>query len=333
MRIQKTKTVTEPFQVGEYYAASAYHDIAYLPPIMIAASVCMALFFENFFLAVYFMLMALLCYMIPRLSYDRFLKYANLSEPENMPFDFKKAGFMVGGMLLVSVVFLLNMRGEVNWDFCILGLVWLGIWFLWSLLYYTQTWLRLGEWYARRDFDVCATVHDDASPQEVAGEHRLAAAGPQELSRQLYGHDRKRRYVARLKRYKCSTVLSRTAIMVNTLVFYFIGIEPSFHFVDISFTEGLLLMVFLTIVQVTWWCFRRYDERLKDAIYIMGGASRMLIDFEWLAALCVTPGVLLAYSLLSPGGMLPWQSAMYSAMVGAQITLFFLCLYPGRAPD
>ena len=137
-----------------------------------------------------------------------------------------------------------------------------------------------------------------------------------------------------LKRYKCSTVLSRTAIIFNTLVFSFIGIEPIYYSGDINFTEGLLLMVFLTIVQVTWWCFRRYDERLKDVIYIMGGASRMLIDFEWLAALCVIPGVLLAYSLLSPGGMLPWQSAMYSAMVGAQITLFFPLPVPGAVrPD
>ena len=44
------KTVTEPIQVGEYYVASIYHDSAYLPPIMIAAGVCMAFVLRELFL-------------------------------------------------------------------------------------------------------------------------------------------------------------------------------------------------------------------------------------------------------------------------------------------
>ena len=83
------------------------------------------------------------------------------------------AGFIIFGFTL------LLLPGEINYDmYIILGIL-LGVWFLWSLVYYTQTRLRLREWYAQRDCDVFETEHDDKSSRGVAEKQGLVATRQQ----------------------------------------------------------------------------------------------------------------------------------------------------------
>ena len=326
-------SVNEPIQVGEYYVASSYRDMAYLPPTMVTASIWGGMFLGDQALAVCFMLIAPACYMILKWPYSHYVGYFDQSINRSDLFDVKQYGFMAG--FIIFGFSLLLLPGEINYDmYIILGIL-LGVWFLWSLVHYTQTRLRLREWYAQRDCDVFEAEHDDKPSRGVAEKQGLVATRQQGKTRQLTGRNR-RRYVGRLKRYKCSSVLARHVILINLMAFNFdidARLPSHINVVDTSFEQGLLLLMILIVTQAAWWYFIHDDERLREAISTMGAESRLFIDFEWMVALCVIPYLLLAYSVLGSGGMLPEQSVLYSAMICVQIILFFLWLYPGRIPE
>ena len=323
-------SATEPIQVGEYYVASSYRDMAYLPPTMVTASIWEGMFLGDQAVAVCFILIAPACYMMLKWPYSHYVGYFDQSMNRSDLFDVKQYGFMAGLIILGF-----SLLPEIKYDMYIIIGILLGVWFLWSLVYYTQTRLRLREWYAQRDCDVFEAEHDDKSSRGVAEKPGLVATRQQGKTRQLTGRNR-RRYVGRLKRYKCSSVLARHVILINLMAFYFdidARLPSNLNVVDTSFDQGLLLLMILIVTQAAWWYFIHDDERLREAISTMGAESRLFIDFEWMVALCVIPYLLLAYSVLGSGGMLPEQLVLYSAMICVQIILFFLWLYPGRIPE
>ena len=321
-------------QAGQYYWAGFFLNHAYAPPTWVTIGIWTALEFKNLPIAGFFVFLAAINHSMLAWQYDLFRRYFNRVRTSS----FVKHSFLLDGLIVGSIIafgVLLYGPGNINWGVAFLLIV---FWLLGSfgtLLFYNHVWPRLYELYGRQDRNVFEEeYHEEQQDGPKARRRKLTAAEVREQNRLRAWRMRDRRYVKRLERYKCSAVLPKNVLLANAAVFYFaIDARLEDSVTDIGFIDGVLVLVILTFAQIAWWYFIRDDGRLREAVYVMGEVSRLFIDIEWALILCVIPCGLLVYSALGPDGMLPWQSMLFALMVAAQIALFFLYLYPGRAPE
>lgn len=327
----------EDITIGQYYFANFYLSEIYSPAGFVAFGLCSALFFKRLDIAVGLFVIAAFAHAKLTWIHDRYVRYFNsMGATQFVRYDWISGVLILGLILFVAYISPEKInKEELMW---VLGGLVLSV--LSTVVLYVIIWPRLATWYGLQDRDVFAQEYE-ASDEEKAKGRKLSKAAAREQLRQQLWRRKERRYVGRLKRYKCCVVLPKNVILLNIAIFYFAidgrletDAQAQDVLRDIGFIDGLMILTILAVSHFGWWLFIRNDERVEDAVCVMGTAPRMFIDMEWFVTLLIIPCGLLGYSLLFPAtGMLPWQSGLYVMLAMAQFLLFWMYLYPGRAPE